>query len=109
MAYASSTEVSTVVSPVILVLTVATANGRVTRHSYPAPQTEQGMADLVARTTGRIDDAFNPATPRGFVLENPLVIYNLDQVVSISIEGLSDSDLAEIAEKTEQKLGFQGR
>jgi len=92
---------------VILFLSVTTTTGQVTRHAYQAPKSDEGMKDLVARTTARIDDAFNPATARGFVLENPVVIYNLDHVVSITIDGLSDNDLADIAEKTEQKLGFR--
>lgn len=94
-------------APVILVLSVTTISGQVTRHTYQAPQSKEGVSDLVARTTARIDDAFDPATPRGFVLENPMVIYNLDHVVSITIGGLSDHDLSELAQKTRQKLGFR--
>jgi hypothetical protein len=94
-------------SPAILVLAVTTTTGQVIRHAYQAPESKKGMSDLVARTTARIDDAFNPATPRGFVLENPVVIYNLDHVVSITIDGLSDHELSDIAQKTRQKLGFR--
>ena len=95
------------VTPAIYVITVKLSNGQTNQHSYPVPTTQDGVADLIARTTARIDDAFNPATSRGFILENPLVIYNLDDVMAISVEGLSDEQLSELARKTEQKLGFQ--
>lgn len=95
------------VTPAIYVITVKLSNGQVNQHSYSVPTTQNGVADLIARTTARIDDAFNPATPHGFILENPLVIYNLDHVMAISVEGLSDEQLSELARRTEQKLGFQ--
>ncbi len=90
----------------ILVISVTTSTGQVGRHAYPAPNTPEGVADLISRTTTRIDDAFNPATPKGFILENPVVIYNLDHVVSIKVDGLSENQLTDIAQKTEQRLGF---
>ncbi len=90
----------------ILVVSVTTSTGQIIQHAYPAPNTPEGVADLIARTTSRIDDAFNPSTPRGFILENPVVIYNLDHVVSIKVDGLSENQLSDIAHKTEQRLGF---
>ena len=68
-----------------------------------------GVSDLIKKTIARIDDAFNPETSKGFVLENPVIIYNLDNVISIGVDGLSNTDLADIARGTEKILGFRPR
>jgi hypothetical protein len=107
MALSSNQNVSFTPGPGILVISVKMSTGEVTQHGYPVPGSEEGVAELISRTIARIDDAFNPATPRGFILENPVTIYNLDQVLSISIQGLSPEQLDEIARKTEQHLGFK--
>ena len=92
--------------PAVLVISVTTSTGQVIQHAYPAPNTTEGVADLISRTTTRIDDAFNPSTPKGFILENPVVIYNLDHVVSIKVDGLSEHQLTNLAQITEKRLGF---
>ena len=93
--------------PVALILSVRSTTGQIQQHTYPIPSSQEGIADLVKKTIARIDDAFNPETSRGFVLENPVVIYNLDNVISIGVNGLSNTDLADIARGTEQILGFR--
>ncbi len=93
--------------PVALILSVHLSTGQVQRHTYPIPTSQEGIADLIKKTIARIDDAFNPETSRGFVLENPVVIYNLDKVISIGVDGLSNTDLADIARGTEKILGFR--
>lgn len=90
-----------------LIISVKLSNGEINQHNYAVPQTQEGVTELIARTTARIDDAFNPATPRGFILENPVTIYNLDHVMAISVQGLSPEQLEDIARKTEQSLGFR--
>ena len=93
--------------PVALILSVRSTTGQIQQHTYPIPSSQEGIADLVKKTIARIDDAFNPETSRGFVLENPVVIYNLDNVISISVDGLSNTDLADIAHGTGKILGFR--
>ena len=93
--------------PVALVLSVQLVTGQIQKHAYPIPSSQEGVAELVKKTIARIDDAFNPETSRGFVLENPVVIYNLDNVMSIGVDGLSNTDLADIARGTEKMLGFR--
>ena len=92
--------------PVALVLSVQLVTGQIQQHAYPIPSSQEGVAELVKKTIARIDDAFNPETSRGFVLENPVVIYNLDNVISIGVDGLSNTDLSDIARGTEKTLGF---
>ena len=99
--------VPTAAGPRVLVLAVKLTTGEVQRHSYPVPASPGEVEDLIARTTARINYAFNPQTPRGFVLENPLALYNLDHVMVISIEGLTDEQLHRIARAAEQRLGFR--
>ena len=91
----------------IFIISVKMSNGEINQHGYPVPKSQEGVTDLISRTTARIDDAFNPATSKGFILENPVTIYNLDHVMAISVQGLSPEQLAEIARKTEQRLGFR--
>ena len=92
--------------PITLIISVKLVSGEILRHSYPVPHSEDAMRQLIAKTIARIDDAFNLETPHGFVLENPVVIYNLENVMAISIDGLSDLQLQEIAQGAEKTLGF---
>ena len=107
MALSPNQNASLTPGPGVLVISVKMSTGEVNQHGYPVPGSKEGVSELISRTTARIDDAFNPATPRGFILENPVTIYNLDHVLSISIQGLSPDQLGEIARKTEQRLGFK--
>ena len=92
--------------PITLIISVKLVNGEISRHTYPIPSSDEEVRQLVARTIARVDDAFNPDTPHGFVLENPVVIYNLENVMAISVEGLSEQQLQEIAQGAEKTLGF---
>ncbi|MBH51607.1 MAG: hypothetical protein CL785_00420 [Chloroflexi bacterium] len=92
--------------PITLIISVKLVSGEISRHTYAIPPSQDEVQELIARTIARIDDAFNPETPHGFVLENPVVIYNLQNVMAISVEGLSEQQLHAIAEGAEKTLGF---
>lgn len=88
------------------IFTVILNNGERISHTYDIPSDDKKLKEFADKITDMISNAMKKQKNWLCWFENPLICYNIDNVLGIQTDILESEELNEIIKKSYRKLGF---
>jgi len=88
------------------IFTVILNNGERVSHTYDIPSDDKKINEFADRMTEMISNSMKKQKNWLCWFENPLICYNIDNVLGIQTDTLESEELNEIIKKSYRKAGF---
>lgn len=90
-----------------MVLRVYLVTGQSIDHVYDMPSKQKDVDELLDRLVKSIYNAMKKEKPELLHLNNPLICYNIDNVIGIEIKGVTSKQIEDAIKKAQKKaMGF---
>ena len=88
-----------------VVVKVYLVSGREITHTYDMPKSKKGKEEIINSIVN--NGAILVGERKGYLnFENPIILYNRDNIEGIEVFGLGAEELGELLRKAQSKAGF---